>query len=107
MLIQLACCGAPYTSTLDGAMELGLPLFFVAAAVATGTATLLLYVPNQGIGVWVRRVFLVLLNLNPWTIGTWKSDFSKRETFFAAWFLVFVVVLFTVPLFARCHSARC
>ena len=88
-------------------MELGLPLFFVAAAAATVAATLLLYVPNQGVGVWIRRVFLVLMNLNPWTLGTWRSEFSKRETFLAAWFLVFLVVLFTVPLLEQCQSARC
>jgi hypothetical protein len=88
-------------------MQLGLPLFLVAAVAATAAATTLLYVPNQGVGVWVRRIFLVLLNLNPMTIGTWRSEFSKRETFLATWFLVFVVLLFTVPLFAPCQPVKC
>src|SRR6267143_406245 len=88
-------------------MQLGLPLFLVAVVVATVAAMAMLYVPNAGVGIWIRRVFLILLNLNPLTFGTWRSEFSKRETFFAAWFLVFVVVLFTVPLFATCQPVKC
>lgn len=82
-------------------------MFLFAAVVATAAAMAMLYVPNAGVGIWIRRVFLVLLNLNPWTFGTWRSEFSKRETFFAAWLLVFVVVLFTVPLVAICQPVTC
>ena len=88
-------------------MQLGLPLFLVAAVVATAAAFLVLRIPHQGVGIWVRRIFLVLLNLNPWTLGTWRREFSNRETFFAAWFLIFLVVLFTAPLFATCPPVKC
>ena len=32
---------------------------------------------------YMRRLFLVLINLSPWIVGTWRKEFSTRETFLA------------------------
>jgi hypothetical protein len=64
----------------------------IAAIIATIVAPLTIYFKSQPANAAVRQIFLVLINLNPWTIGTWRSEFSKREVFFAAWFLVFLLV---------------
>lgn len=69
-------------------------LLLVSALTATVIPTLVVYLPGDFVRTWVRRLFLVLANLSPWTTGTWRREFSTRETFMAAWFLVFVAVLF-------------
>ena len=74
-------------------MLFGLPVL-VSVLSATVIATLVVYSPGDFVRTWVRRLFLVLANLSPWTIGTWRKEFSTRETFMASWFLVFVVALF-------------
>ena len=74
-------------------MPLGIPSFLVAAMTATVIAGFVICAPGDAVQTFVRRLFLVLVNLNPWTVGTWRREFSKRETFFAAWFLVFVLAL--------------
>jgi len=82
-------------------MPFGLPVLLVSALSATVIATLTIYAPGDGVRTWVRRLFLILVNLNPWMIGTWRKDFSARETFMAAWFFVFVVVLFGASMHGK------
>lgn len=72
-------------------MPLGIPALLIAALTATVIATLVAYVPGNIVQTWVRRLFLIILNLNPLTVGAWRREFSKRETFLAAWFLVFIL----------------
>jgi hypothetical protein len=69
----------------------------VATVVASG-ATL---APGTIVRTWIRRVFLAVINLSPWITGTWRSEFSTRETFMAAWFLSFVVALIGLSLTSR------
>jgi hypothetical protein len=72
-------------------------LALIAAAVlATIVAALATTVAGATVQTWVRRVFLVLINLSPWILGTWRNNFSKRETFLAAWFLTFVAILLVI-----------
>jgi hypothetical protein len=78
-------------------MPLGIPLLLIAAMTATAIAGLAVYAPGDLVQTWVRRLSLTLLNLSPWTVGTWRREFSKRETFFAAWFLAFVLALIVLP----------
>jgi len=65
----------------------------VLLAIVVATAIGVTLAPGTKVRTWVRRVFLVIINLSPWTIGTWRKEFSTRETFLAAWFLSFVAVL--------------
>jgi hypothetical protein len=65
----------------------------VAALLATVVAVVAALAPGDAMQTWVRRLFLVLINLSPWTLGTWRSSLSRRETFLAACFLTFVVAL--------------
>ena len=65
----------------------------IALGLPTTVAALLVSIPGMAAKTWVRGVFLVLINLNPWTVGTWRHEFSKRETFMAAWFVAFVLAL--------------
>ena len=74
-------------------MPLGIPSFLVAAMTATVIAGVAISAPGDVVRILVRRLFLVIVNLNPWTVGTWRREFSKREAFFAAWFLVFAMTL--------------
>lgn len=74
----------------------------VSAMFSTLVAVLIVRSEAQIPKTWIRWIFLVLLNLNPWTIGTWRSDFSKRETFMAAWFLTFILTMGGVILFLVC-----
>lgn len=74
-------------------MSLGIPALLVAAITATVIAGLAISAPGGLVQTWVRRLSLVVLTLSPWTIGTWRREFSKREIFLAAWFLVFILVL--------------
>jgi hypothetical protein len=67
-----------------GLLAIGIP-----TAIATG-ATL---APGTIVRTWVRRIFLVVINLSPGILGTWRKEFSTRETFLAAWFLSFISVL--------------
>ncbi len=71
----------------------------IATTIATITAGLAIYVLGSELQIWVRRVFLILINLNPWTAGEWRHEFTRRETFCAAWFLVFVLVLIALSFF--------
>jgi hypothetical protein len=61
--------------------------------VPTAIATAVILAPGMMLRTWVRRVFLVVINLSPWISGTWRKEFSTRETFLAAWFLSVVLVL--------------
>jgi hypothetical protein len=65
----------------------------IAALAATVMATAAILAPWQAVQTWVRRLSLIVFNLSPWTIGTWRRSFTKRETFLAAWFLVFILTL--------------
>jgi hypothetical protein len=67
-----------------GLLAIGIP-----TAIATGA----ILVPGTMVRTWVRRIFLVIINLSPWIVGTWRKELSTRETFLAAWFLSFVSVL--------------
>ena len=60
----------------------------VLATVATG-----LLAPFMGHGGenWIRRIFLVMINLHPLNWGAWRTEFTRREALFACWFLVFLV----------------
>ena len=49
---------------------------------------------------WVRRVFLVLLNIVPFGLGTWRDEFSKREAFLACWLLIFIATAIALPIVA-------
>jgi hypothetical protein len=59
----------------------------------TAIATAVILAPGTMVRTWVRRVFLIVINLSPWIAGTWRKEFSTRETFLAAWFLSVIVVL--------------
>ena len=76
----------------------------VAAMSATFVAAVTTAAPS-GVQTWVRRIFLLAINLSPWTIDTWRNSFSRRETFLAAWFLVFVVTLLACA-FVPAHCAH-
>jgi hypothetical protein len=65
----------------------------LAVGIPTAIATGIILAPGTMIRTWVRRIFLVVINLSPGVLGTWRKEFSPRETFFAAWFLSFVLVL--------------
>lgn len=84
----------PLTFTVRGPQ---VPPEMVAVAIAALSATLIAAVvtaaPVEAVQTWARRLFLVVINLNPWTLGTWRNRFTKRETFLATWFLTFVVAL--------------
>ena len=74
-------------------MASGMVTFLLAVVAATVIAGLVVSVPRGVVHTWVRRLVLLLLNLSPWTIGTWRSEFSKRETFFGSWLLFFLLGL--------------
>jgi hypothetical protein len=74
-------------------MDHDLLAFIVAAVVATVIAICVYAVASVSVGNWVRRLFLILINLSPWTVGIWRRSFSRREIAFAAWFLAFIVTL--------------
>jgi hypothetical protein len=65
----------------------------LAVGIPTAIATGVTLAPGTMVRTWVRRVFLVVINLSPWILGTWRKEFSSRETFLAAWFLSFVLIL--------------
>lgn len=65
----------------------------ISAVLATVVATTVTFISGTSSNPWVRRLFLVVINLNPFTSGTWRNEFSKRETFLACWFLVFIATL--------------
>src|SRR3954463_7017658 len=46
----------------------------------------------------VRRLFLLFLNITPGGVGTWRREFSTRETAAATWLFVFVLVLLVFVL---------
>jgi hypothetical protein len=72
-------------------MDQALLAFAVSAAVATIVAICIYSLSGDIVRNWVRRFFLLLINLCPWTIGTWRRSFTRRETAFAAWFLAFIL----------------
>jgi hypothetical protein len=65
----------------------------LAIGIPTAIATGVMLAPGTIVRTWVRRIFLVIINSSPWIVGTWRKEFSTRETFLAAWFLSFVSVL--------------
>lgn len=62
----------------------------ISVVLATVVATTVTFLPVHS---WVRRLFLIVINLNPFTFGTWRNEFSRRETFLACWFLAFIAAL--------------
>jgi hypothetical protein len=76
--------------------------FAIAALIATVVTGML--VPAMGVEArnWVRRIFLVVVNLHPMNWGTWRSEFTKREVAFACWFVVFLVVFVVGSLLGPC-----
>ena len=76
------------------------------AVVAASAISILVISAQEGVfHTWVRRLVLVLLNLSPWTIGTWRSQFSKRETFLAAWLLFFLLGLAVISMLQRIFAS--
>ena len=82
-------------------MPLGILALILSAIIATVFAGIVAYAPGNFVQTWVRRLSLVILNLSPWTIGTWRREFSKRETFIAAWFLAFILALIALPFMSN------
>jgi len=82
-------------------VPLGTSALAVAVASAALVALVVAVVPGQTVQTWVRRLILVVINLSPWTVGTWRSGFTKRETVLAAWLLTFVVALLLWAFFPR------
>jgi hypothetical protein len=79
-------------SIMVGLLALGIP---------TVIATAVILAPGTLVRTWVRRVFLVVINLSPWITGTWRKEFSTRETFLAARFLSLVLVLIGLEFVPR------
>jgi hypothetical protein len=81
----------------------------ILIVLAFGAATVIaaaVFIPGAAmLRTWVRRMFLVLINLSPWTFGIWRTEFSSRETFLAAWFLAFVAALIGFALLRHHVSA--
>ena len=71
-----------------------------AMFVATVIAAIVVGRGNDAGHPWVRRIFLIIINLHPLNWGTWKTSFSKREAFLASWFLAFISVLILISLYA-------
>jgi hypothetical protein len=63
--------------------------FILAVVAATVISSIVISAQEGVVHTWARRLVLILLNLSPWTIGTWRIQFSKRETFLASWLLFF------------------
>ena len=72
--------------------------FILAVVAATVMSGLVVSAQGTVVHNWVRRLVLVLLNLSPWTIGTWRSQFSRREIFLGSWFLFFLLGLIVSPM---------
>jgi len=70
-----------------------LTVCLLAVGIPTVVATGVILAPGTMVRTGVRRIFLVVINLSPGVLGTWHKEFSSRETFLAAWFLSFVLVL--------------
>ncbi len=79
-------------------MDQGLLAIAVSAAVATIVATSVYLLAGDAVGNWVRRFFLLLINMSPWTLGIWRRSFTRRETAYAAWFLA-CIVTFALSLY--------
>ena len=78
------------------------PTVLLAATLAATVVALVVYLlPMGAVHTGIRSVALLVFNLSPWTIGFRRSNFTRRETALAAWFLVFVASLliaaFVVP----------
>jgi len=86
-------------------VPLGPSALALSAASATIVAALVSAAPGDTVQTWVRRVCLFVVNLSPWTVGTWRRGFTKRETFLAAWFLAFVMTL-VLCVFLPLHRGR-
>jgi hypothetical protein len=69
-----------------------------ASAIAIAAAMLVYRFGGASVLNWVRRVFLILVNLSPGAIGTWRRSFTRREASFAAGFLVFIITLMLLLL---------
>jgi hypothetical protein len=81
-------------------MPLLLPALLIAALAATVVSLVVYSLPFGSVHDWIRRFALVLFNLTPGGIGTWRKSFTRRETAFVTWFLVFVVTLILVVFVA-------
>jgi hypothetical protein len=79
-------------------MTLILVALLIAALAATVVSLVVYSLPFGSLHHWIRRFALVLFNLTPGGIGTWRSSFTRRETAFVAWFLVFVTTLILMVL---------
>jgi hypothetical protein len=77
----------------------------LAGILATVIATVVILAPHP-VQNCSRRIFLIGLNLNPWTMGTWRKSFTTRETFLATWFVVFVASLVVGAFVARLRHAN-
>ena len=90
-------------------MTLLLSALLIAALAATVVSLVVYSLPFGSLHNWIRRFALVLFNLTPGGIGTWRRSFTPRETAFVTWFLVFVgtliVMVLVAPKFGRAHGA--
>jgi hypothetical protein len=68
-------------------MTSGLTVLFAATFAATVVALVVYLLPMGPVHTGIRRLALLVFNLSPWTIGLWRSSFTRRETALAAWFL--------------------
>jgi hypothetical protein len=80
-------------------MHMELVALLAAATFATLVALLVARAGDSS-RTWVRRVFLLLLNVTPGGVGVWRRQFSRREAVLSAWFLAFIVALTSLAVFA-------
>jgi hypothetical protein len=90
-------------------MMLLLTALLIAALAATVVSLVVYSLPFGPLHQWIRRLALLVFNLAPGAIGTWRSSFTPRETAFVTWFLVFVATLvllvFVAPRVWHSHGA--
>jgi len=68
--------------------------FLAVAIIPTIVSTAFVIVADVETQKILRRLFIVLLYLNPWYWGSsfnWDKAPSKRETFLIVWFLAFIL----------------
>ena len=78
---------------MDSGLETIAITIAVASAIAIAAAMLVYRFGGTSVLNWVRRVFLILANLSPGAIGTWRRSFTRRESSFAVGLLVFILTL--------------
>jgi hypothetical protein len=69
----------------------GIPALLLLTAASLLSAIVAISVPGIAVRTCIRRVFVVVMNLSPWTSGISLKEFSTLETFLAAWFLSFII----------------